>query len=218
MGGQLSGKAFMSMLKAVAASLAAQSLVEAAMQVAHAIKQKAMAAASLAVGDVSGAALHTIAAAGHIAAAKAFGVVGGVAAVAALAMPGGGGAGGMAEGSAQGERDQNARRDSFIYNSGAVPSSQAASEGSKGGIAGMVKETLDRVSQESARREDALRASLDRVSSALSPFETASPEDVVQRGLGGASGPEIAGAAVLKHQRENQGFTQEFLTNAGFSR
>lgn len=94
-GGKMSGAAFASMAKAVAAGLAAQSLVEAAMQVAHAIKQKALAAASLAIGDLRGAGLHTAAAAGHIAAAKAFGIVGGVAAAAALAIPGGG-AGGAA--------------------------------------------------------------------------------------------------------------------------
>jgi hypothetical protein len=106
-GGQLSGKAFLQMAKAVAAGLAAQSLVEAAMQVAHAIKEHALAAASLAVFDVRGAALHEAAAAGHMAAATAFGVVGGVAAGIALAIPGGGGGAGAAAGSSGGMQNQD---------------------------------------------------------------------------------------------------------------
>jgi hypothetical protein len=92
-GGAATSKGIGSMVKAIAAGLAAQALVEAAMQGAHAIKETALASASLAVFDVRGAALHSAAAAAHIAAATAFGLVGGVAAGIALAIPGGGGGG-----------------------------------------------------------------------------------------------------------------------------
>jgi phage-related protein len=224
-GGQLSGKAFLSMAKAVAAGLAAQSLVEAAMQVAHAIKEKALAAASLAVGDVGGAALHTVAAAAHLKAAAAFGIVGGVAAAAALAIPGGGGAGALASGGAGGSggQDEGARYREFNYGGGGFSSSAVAGDGSRntGGIGGMVRETVDEVRAESAkrdadsaRREAAMRETLYGVADAMRPFTTASPEAIVQRGLDSSTGAQAAGDAVLRHQRASHEFTMEFLRSA----
>lgn len=96
MGEKVSVKAVLSMAKSIAAGLAAQALVESVMQLAHAWKEHAFAAASAAHGDLAGAAAHEIAAAAHMSAAGAFAIVGGVAAVAALAIPGGGTSGGGA--------------------------------------------------------------------------------------------------------------------------
>lgn len=221
-GGQLSGKAFLSMAKAVAAGLAAQALVEAAMQVAHAIKEKALAAASLAVGDVRGAALHTAAAAGHIAAVKAFGIVGGVAAAAALAIPGGGGGGGA--GSLASERNDQSQRTQyapFNYgNNNGFSSSQVAGDGSRntGGIGGMVREALIAIEQRGAERDRTLYATVDRLAGVLDKYEMASPGDVVQRGADTLGGESAIAKATLRHSNSSHAFNRDFLNNLGFAR
>jgi hypothetical protein len=201
-GGDLSGKAFLSMAKAVAAGLAAQALVEAAMQVAHAIKEKALAAASLAVGDVRGAALHTAAAAGHIAAVKAFGIVGGVAAAAALAIPGGGSGGGGGAGSLASERNDQSQRTQyapFNYgNNNGFPSSAVAQDGSRNPW--MQSNT----------------AALNNVAVQLSRLQSMPAGHVV--GIGLQQNPQAAGVAVLETQRQDHSFSTEFVTNAGFNR
>jgi tape measure domain-containing protein len=223
-GGQLSGKAFLSMAKAVAAGLAAQSLVEAAMQVAHAVKQKALAAASLAVGDVAGAALHTAAAAGHIVAAKAFGIVGGVAAAAALAIPGGGGGSGGGAGSLASERngeDQGVRYREFNYgNNNGFSSSQVAGDGSRntGGIGGMVRDALTAIEQRSAERDRTLYATVDRLAGVLDKYEMASPGDVVQRGADTLGGESAIAKATLRHSNSSHAFNQDLLNNLGFAK
>jgi hypothetical protein len=205
LGGDLSGKAFLSMAKAVAAGLAAQALVEAAMQIAHAIKEKALAAASLAVGDVRGAALHTAAAAGHIAAVKAFGIVGGVAAAAALAIPGGGGSGGSGgsgAGSFASERNDQSQRTQyapFNYgNNNGSASSQVAGDGSRN--LWMQSNT----------------AALNNVAAQLARIQSMPAGHVV--GIGLQENPGAAGVAVLETQRQDHSFSTEFVTNAGFGR
>jgi hypothetical protein len=221
LGGDLSGKAFLSMAKAVAAGLAAQALVEAAMQIAHAIKEKALAAASLAVGNVAGAALHTAAAAGHVVAAKAFGIVGGVAAAAALAIPGGGGGGG-AGGFASERNDQRERTQyaPFNYNSGAQPSSAVAQDGSRntGSIGGMVRDALTAIEQRSAERDRTLYATVDRLAGVLDKYEMASPGDVVQRGADTLGGGSAIAQATLRHSNSSHEYNRDLLNNLGFSR
>ncbi len=136
-GGSLSAGGFLQLAKSIAASAAASSLVEAFMQVAHAWKEKAFAAASLARGDVAGAALHTAAAALHYKAAATFGIVGGTAAGVALAIPGGGGGGGAGAGGGNGssggdDSNQTARQyQPFNYGSQSFPASAAFGQGSR---------------------------------------------------------------------------------------
>ncbi len=84
-GGDLSGKAFMKMAKGVIAGLAAQSAVKAIFELAEGFA--AAASFPLNPDGLRQAAMH-------FAAAKTFAIVAGVAAVAALAIPGGGSGGG----------------------------------------------------------------------------------------------------------------------------
>jgi hypothetical protein len=86
-GEKITGRAFAAMAKGVIAGLAAEALVQAAMEVAYGFSELAKAAA-----NPFFAAHHAAAAAAHFASAKLFGIVGGVAAIGALAIPSGGGA------------------------------------------------------------------------------------------------------------------------------
>lgn len=126
-GGDAAKTSFAQLAKSVAASLAAQALVHAAMEIAHGIAELAKAAA-----NPLGAAAHAASAAMHFAAAKAYGIVGGVAAIAALAIPGGSaGAAGASQQSAAGPTfgagnssrpntiEENRRRGEARYGQGA---------------------------------------------------------------------------------------------------
>jgi hypothetical protein len=89
-GGKVGAGAFAALAKSIAASLAAQALVEAAMELAYAYKEHALGVAALANPLTAWQApAHFAAGAAHLAAAGAFGLIGGIAAGAALLIPGG---------------------------------------------------------------------------------------------------------------------------------
>jgi hypothetical protein len=97
--GEFSAKAALQMASSVAISLALQAGVAAIMEVAKGWAESAAAAASAAVFDFRGAALHTAAAGMHFAAAAIYGTVAGAAAIAGVgfglaARAAGGGSGG----------------------------------------------------------------------------------------------------------------------------
>lgn len=180
--GQAGAQSFASLAKAITASLAAQALVEAAMQVAHAFKEFALASASAAVFDVRGAVLHTAAAHAHLKAAAAFGLVGGVAAAAAVAIPGGGKGGAGASGDSQDDegdgRDDFTRDSRFTYNA----ETGSRRDGPSGGIFQYLEAQAREQQRHNEQNTRLILTAMERTASALSTLETASPEDVVQRG------------------------------------
>jgi tape measure domain-containing protein len=92
--GKFGVQAFKQLAAAAIASIAVQAGVKALFEVAEGIKESALAAASAAVFDYHGAALHGAAATAHFAAAKAYGIIAGVAVAAGLAIGAAGGLGG----------------------------------------------------------------------------------------------------------------------------
>jgi hypothetical protein len=112
--GEFSAKAALSMLASIALQIATQAGFEAIMQVAKGIAETAAAAASLAIGDLRGAGLHTAAATAHYAAASAFGVVAAVAGGAGVGLALGARAAGGGSGAASNPSDlsqQQAQQD-----------------------------------------------------------------------------------------------------------
>lgn len=90
LGEKITIKAFLGMLKGIAASVAGQALAKIPLMFAGSVEQHALALADAAYGNFAGAYAHEAAAGGYIAAAGAYGIVGGIAAGAALLIPGGG--------------------------------------------------------------------------------------------------------------------------------
>lgn len=96
--GKTGAAAFRSLAAAILAQIVVAAGVKALFEVAEGIKESALAAAAAAVFDFRGAALHSTAASIHFAAAKAYGLIAGGAAIAGgvLAATAGGGGGGGA--------------------------------------------------------------------------------------------------------------------------
>jgi hypothetical protein len=151
--GQLGAQAFRTLTAALLANLAIEAIHQVFKMHAKGVEETAAAAASLAVGDYAGFLLHSLAAGHYHAAGIAWGLVGGGAAIAGIAIGATGGLGGGAAGAAGGGFGGETKPGDIVIN-----------QGGGGSPLGIQLQQLN---------------ALNNISNTLS---TASPGDVVTRG------------------------------------
>jgi hypothetical protein len=200
-GGDLSGRAFLRMAKSVIAGIAAQAAVKAIFELAEGW-------AALANP------LTAWQAPMHFTAAKIYGLVAGVAAGTALAIPGGKGNGSAAGSYASGSQgtgessSASPNNRTFRYGDSATSASDEMSGGARGhGPMGQVlAEVINHIRATEARdnqRTALVVQSMREVSGALRPFTTASPTDIVQMAADTINGQRAIGVAAHRHMGES---------------
>jgi hypothetical protein len=203
--GESLGKA---LKRALAESLAAVA-ADAAIQ---ALKHGAYAIGSLAFGDARGAVLHAKAATAFGLLALGAGVGARIAANSAgLTRNSSSSAAGNAVG--QGSEPNNRQ---FTYGIGSTPDGGPGGAQGHGLMGNALADVINYMRGAEARdqtRTALVVQSMREVSGALTPFKTASPGDIVERGLNTSEGTQAAGAAVLRNTGSDGGFTDELARN-----
>ena len=78
----------------------------------------------------------------------------------------------------------------------------------------MLISLLERVEAAQRRTADAINAN----AAALRTFETASPYDVLQRGVGSSGGRQLVTEAMLEESASNYGVARTMMEHMGFAR
>ncbi|MBA3804101.1 MAG: hypothetical protein H0X14_00070 [Acidobacteria bacterium] len=196
----------LSIKKALAEQLAGVS-AEAMVQ---GLKHAAWALGSLAFGNFGGAAKHAAASAAFfgLAAATGYGA-GKLAKSAGMSREGTGASAGTAIAN-------QPRNEKFNYNEGNESASDAQRDGSRGGFWERLERThqqwLDLARQQTTAQAYTVQAIRENTA-ALAPFKTASPEDVVMKGVDTHNGVRAIGEAVLRHSGTDDNFNNNLAWN-----
>lgn len=198
--GKGGAEAFASLAASAIASLAVQSGIKAIFEVAEGIKEQALAAASAAVFDVRGAALHQASAAAHFSAATTYGIIGGVAAGAGLAI---GAAGGLSGGGG-GKNDKNSSNsDSSPFN----PYANSAANDKTVFFRQTSDQHFFNPNNATSRLEQRINELSNNVGQLTGIVKTSRPGDVLVRGSG--EKPGFIASTNLKELKSNATLTNQ---------
>jgi tape measure domain-containing protein len=101
---------------------------------------------------------------------------------------------------------------------GGRPLGQASGAGVTGSVLAAVLDRLDAMDRRDELRTTAVIDSHGRVVNALRPWEAASPESILQKGLNTTAGIRAAGNAVLEHSESSPGFRRALQSHLGMDR
>lgn len=219
--GEIGPNALRKLLASIIAHYAASWIIKAIDLTAEGFGNLAKASAAAASGNLASAALYKAAAVQDFIAAAKYGAGGAIAAVVgrqvagnAFAQEGGGASGNAASSTASPTQDNAPNNQSFNYGS----NSPDASPSSRNNLFERVADTLEELKRQNAQHTNLIVASNNRVASALEPYEAATSEGIVIKGLGTNGGRRAAGTAIKEHSDEAPSFNRHLLANLGFGR
>lgn len=147
----------------------------------------------------------------HFKSAAIYGTVGAIAAVAGRAIAGNSFSNnqGTASAGVSGGQQQQARDREFNYGGNAV---EASSSAKREGSANIFTRVIDYIDKRQAQRDAMLTQSMKEVSTALTPFKVASPDDVIMNAK-----PETIALQNLQAAKENNDIPRQWTEIQGFT-